>query len=73
MLSWILLIAMAILIFPTQNSFASEHSVNWQFLTYDLSFRILTNFIIFEIDVPAITDSAIPSIKISDAAIKIVP
>jgi len=56
-----------ILIFPTQNSFASGHSVNWQFSTYDLSFEIVSMFAISETDAPAITDSATLSIEASDA------
>ena len=67
MRSWMLFTITVILIFPTQNSFASDHSVNWQFSTYDLSFEIVTISTISETDAPAIMDFVTLSIEASDA------
>ena len=67
MLSWMLFTVIVIFTFPTQNSFASDYYVDWQFSTYDLSFGIVAMFAISETDAPAITDSATFSIEASDA------
>ena len=62
-----LFIITGILIFSTQNSFASDNSVNWQFSKHDLSFGIVAMFAISETDVPTVKYSTTISIKVSDA------
>ena len=67
MLSWVLFTFIVILIFPTQNSFSNQPSINWQFSDYDLSFGIVAMFALSETDSQAIADSATLSIEASDA------